>query len=290
MSTFGQAQEAGEGFVNRLYTGVENFRVTHVCPTHAELKTIYGEKAKEPKYTMLDDKGQKQCRIDVYLNNDPAEGETEITTKVSFFITQAEKLSQTQKRLYINAFGQNGWLPLDGSIPENMAWYDVTGNRPAFQGEENLIGFLRNLLNLPSLAKAETPSHAMSQFSVADFNAMFAGNFASIRSACNSPNKIGLLLGVKTTDEGKMYQDAYTRNTLRQWAKESGNFDYLRASVTEAQQNGAYSKTSFGSPDYKLREFTASETPTNESVFTDSSSPTAGASFFAQPTDTEVPF
>ena len=236
MSTFGQAQEAGEGFVNRLYTGVENFNVVFVCPTHAELKTIYGERAKEPNYLSTDDDGNRQCRIDIFLNNNPAEGENEIATKVSFYVTESEKLSQTNKRLYMNAYGQTAWLPLDGGIPDNMKWYDVTGSRAAFGG-------------------------------VSDFTAMFSGNFASIKAATKSPNKIGLLLGVKTTDDGKMYQDAYTRNTLRQWAKESGNFDYLRASVTEAQQNGAFSKTVFGSPDYKLREFTAGEAPTDEGLF-----------------------
>tara|TARA_R110000851_G_scaffold78000_5_gene172065 strand:+ start:6323 stop:7168 length:846 start_codon:yes stop_codon:yes gene_type:complete len=279
MSNFGQAKEAGEGFVNKLYTGVENFKVTHVNPNQEALKAIYGESAKVPVYTSVDDKGNRQVRVDIYVDNDAAEGEPSIKTKTTFFITEAEKLSQTGKKLFINAYGQTAWLPLDGSIPDAMGWYDLDGSRPAFAGEENLIGFIRNILNLTSVAKAENKADAASQFSVSDWTGMFTGSFGAVQGAMTSPNKIGLLLGVKTTDEGKMYQDVYTRNTLRQWAKESGNFDYLRNDVTEAQNNGAYSKTVFGSPDYKLREFTANEAPTDEGLFSDEKSAPA-SSFF----------
>lgn len=279
MSNFGTAKEAGEGFVNKLFTGVENFTVTHVNPNHAALKGIYGDSAKEPDYLSVDDKGNRQCRIDVYVDNLPKEGEPSVKTKIAFFITDVEKLSQTGKKLFINAYGQSAWLPLDGSIPEVMNWYDADGSRAAYGGEENLIGFIRNLLNLSSVAKAATKAEAASQFSVADWNAMFTGNFGAIQGASVSPNKIGLLLGVKTADNGKMYQDVYTRSTLRQWAKDTGNFDYLRNNVNEAQNNGAYGKTVFGSADYKLREFTADETPTNEGMFTEEKTAPA-ASFF----------
>ena len=280
MSNFGQAKEAGEGSVRKLFTGVENFKVTHVNPNHEALKSMYGENAKAPEYLGTDDKGNKQVRIDIYLDNDAAEGEESIKTKATFFVAQSVKDSQTGKRLYINAFGQNAWLPMDGSIPENMVWFDGEGSRPALNGEVNLIGFIRNILNLTSLAKADNRSDAMSQFSEADWTAMLNGNFGTVQGAVTSPNKIGLLLGVKTTDEGKMYQDVYTRSTLRQWAKESGNFDYLRNDVQEAQSNGAYSKTNFGSPDFKLREFTASEAPSDEGIF-DTETKAPASSFFA---------
>jgi hypothetical protein len=278
MSNFGQAKEAGESSVRKLFTGVENFKVTHVNPNHEALKGMYGDSAKVPEYLGTDDKGNKQVRIDIYLDNDAAEGEESIKTKATFFVTQSVKDSQTGKRLYINAFGQNAWLPMDGSIPENMTWFDGEGSRPALNGEVNLIGFIRNILNLTSLAKAENRSDAMSQFSEADWTAMLSGSFGTVQGAVTSPNKIGLLLGVKTTDEGKMYQDVYTRSTLRQWAKESGNFDYLRNDVQEAQNNGAYSKTNFGSPDFKLREFTAGEAPTDEGIFAEDKAP--ASSFF----------
>lgn len=281
MSNFGTASEAGEGFVNKVYTGVENFNVVSVCPDHNELKKLYGDNAKEDSYTLTNDQGQQQAKIVIHLDNGAEEGEPSIKTRLTFFVTKAVKVSQTNKKLYINLYGENAWLP-DGDIPKEMEWFNTTGKRPAFDGEAEVIGFIRNLLNLPSLAKASKPEDAASQFSEADWNAMFNGNFATIKAAImSSPNKIGLLLGAKTVDDGKIYQDIYNKSTLRQWAKSSGNFDYLRKQVTTAQDAGAYPKTNFGNPDYKLREYNPNEEgATNESLLAPKSD-TPAVSFFA---------
>lgn len=267
MSNFGTGNEAGEGFVNKIYTGVENFKVTHVCPTHEELKAIYGENAKAPQYTSTNDDGHQQVRIDFYLDNQPEEGEDSIKTKVSYFVTRNHKLSQTGKNRFINLYGQDAWLAPDGSIPDNMQWFNSDGKRMAYDGEINVIEAIKNLLNLPSLAKATNKSDAAAQFSNDDWNAMFSGNFASIKAiVAAAPNKIGYLLGAKTTDEGKVYQDVYNRGSLRQWAKNSQKFDYLRKNVDSAIEGGAYSKTNFGSPDYKLREFVNGAVVSNEAA------------------------
>lgn len=269
MSNFGNANEAGEGFVNKLYTGVENFRIVAVCPNHDELKKLYSEKSKEDTYILMNDDGKTQAKIVLHLDNEPGEGEPSIKTRITFFVTNNHKDSQTGKKLYINAYGQTAWLADPAVIPENMQWYDLTDSRLAYDGEDNLIGLIRNLLNLPSLAKADNPSDAASQFSTADWGSIFSGNFSVLKSAImSSPNKIGLLLGVKTTDEGKMYQDIFNRNTLRQWAKASGKFDYLLKNVNEAQDGGGYPKTNFGNQDYVLREYVADEAgASNDSAF-----------------------
>lgn len=273
MSNFGSATEAGEGFVNKLYTGIENFRVIAVCPNHAELKKMFGDKAKEDEYVLTTDEGVKQAKIVIYLDNEAEEGEPSIKTRLTYFVSKENKVSETGKDLMINQYGGNAWLPQDGSIPENMGWFNTTGMRKAYVNEPILIDFIRNLLNLPNLDKADKPEDAESSFSLQDWDAMFNGNFASLKAAImSSPNKIGLVLGVKTTDEGKMYQDVFNRNTLRQWSKATGKFDYIRKQITEAQMAGAYPKTDFGNPDYVLREYDeANTTATNDSAFGNSS-------------------
>lgn len=281
MSNFGQSTEAGEGFVNKLYTGIENFRVVAVCPNHDELKKMFGDNAKEDVYALTNDEGEQQAKIVIYLDNE-AEGETpKITTRLTYFVTKKEKLSQTGKRLYINIYGTNAWLPLDGTIPESMSWFNPEGMRPAFDNENLVIDFLRNLLNLPSVDKADKPSDAYSQFSEKEWDSMFNGNFAQLKSAAmSSPNKIGVVLGVKTVDDGKMYQDVYNRNTLRQWSKQSGKFDYIRKNLTEAQSAGSYPKTDFGNLDFVLREYSDIPSgPSNDAAFTADSAP--ATSFFA---------
>lgn len=267
MSNFGTGNEAGEGFVNKIYTGVENFRVTHVCPTHDELKKIYGENAKAPTYVTTNEDGVQQVRIDLYLDNEPEEGELAVKTKVSFFVNNSHKLSQTGKNRFINLYGQDAWLLPDGSIPENMAWFNTEGKRMAYDGEINLIELIKNLLNLPSLAKAENKSDAAAQFSDEDWRNMFNGNFSVLKGIiASAPNKVGLLLGAKTTEDGKVYQDIYNRGSLRQWAKAGGKFEYLQKSVNSAIEGGAYANTDFGNPDYKLREYNAGATTANEAA------------------------
>ena len=276
MSNFGSEREAGEGFENKLYTGVENFSVVNVCPTHEELKSIYGDRAKEPTYVSKDEDGNNQIRVDIMLDNKAEEGEPSIQTRISFFVTKAERVTKDGgKKQYINLYGQTAWLPDDAKKNAEGDYelvgakgtyvFKGAGARPAFNGEEQLISFIRNLLNLESPDRAEDIKNAESQFSVEDWNKIFAGNLSILKQVIKSNNKVGILLGVKTMPDGKIYQDSYNRTTLRQWAKASGRFDYLRNDVDSAKANGAYPNTDFGNPDYKLREYT-SASPTNEGV------------------------
>lgn len=265
---FATANEASDGYERKLYTGIENFKVTHVNPTHEQLKEIYGENAKEPVYLSTDEDGNKRLRFDFYIDNVAEEDEPSIKTKFSLFMSPKHTLSQTDKYKYLNKFGQFAWLPKDGTVPENMSWFVEDGKRKAYDGEEEVIGFLRNILNLPSHEKAKQPSDAESLFSEDDITKFFSGDFSGIRDiVLSSPNKIGLLLGVKRADNGNLYQDVFTRVTLRQYSKNSKKFDYIRKNVMEAQENGAYPNTDFGNIDYVLREYLQGEsTPTNEAA------------------------
>jgi hypothetical protein len=282
MSKFGQGSEAGEGYVNKLYTGVENFNVTHINPTWDELKTIYGDNAKEPSYTSVNDEGVKTLRLDFYLDNLAEDGEPQIKTRMSLFINKADRPTQDGSKMQvINVYGQTAWLKPDDKVTgdkyvlqggkSGTYTFLAEGTRPAYQGEEALVSFMKNILNLSGPDKAKTKEDAYAQFSLEDWETMFSGNVSVLRSIITgAPNKIGLLLGVKTVEDGNVYQDVYTRQTLRQYAKSKNNFDYLRKDVVSAQENGSYPKTNFGNPDYKLREFTADEaTPTNEAALSD---------------------
>jgi len=281
MSNFGIAQEAGEGTARKVYTGIENFKVVDLCPNHEALKAIFGENAKEDAYTMkteLKDADNnvtgeaEQVKIVMYLDNDE-EGEGSIKTRLTFFITKDYQTNKDKtKTQFINVYGRTAWLTPDDATSgqaiitmtgaKGAYHFDTTGMRKAYRGEEALISMLRNLLNLGSPDKAKDKSLVTSQFSEADWATIFGGNFKMLQGVvASSPNKIGILLGAKTVEDN-IYQDCYNRNTLRQYAKAGGKFDYLRRDVDSAQANGAFGATDFGDPSYKLNEYLSDAKPT----------------------------
>ena len=283
MSNFGGGSEATDGYIKRLWTGVENFKVTSLNPTQEQLKAIYGDGVKEPVYVGKGSKGDEpnkiefdQVRLDFYIESENDIVEDIIKTKISFYLGKyLRSNTEGTKKQLINAFGQTAWLtdaqveegktkPVIGLVGGKGTYeFNTKGMRQAYEGEDQFIEFLRNLLNLPSPKTAEKESDAMSQFSTADLDAIIRGDVKSIAGLISrTKNKVGLLLGVKTVGD-KMYQDVYNRKTLRQYAKNSAKFDWLRKDVESAQQNGAYPNTNFGDSAYKLVEFLDGAIPTN---------------------------
>ena len=88
----------------------------------------------------------------------------------------------------------------------------------------------------------------------------FKGKFTELKDAINMMpnNKIKVLFGVRTTDEGKQYQDVYTRKFL---SNAVSVYDKLSEDVQSAKDNGAYPNTEFVIAD--LQEYTVNATNFN---------------------------
>lgn len=274
MSNFGKSKAANDGYVRKLYTGVENFKIEIINPTLDELKIMYGDNARADEYVseseLKDGSGNTigkapQIKIVLHLNNDAEEGEESIKTRATYYFTKTPyKTRDGNKTQFINLYGQTMWLtneqiaqslPLYTQTGANGTYeFDATGMRPAYRNEDNFISLVRNLLNLPSLKNLEDKSTSASQLSASDWEAIFRGDVSTLNSIFNSTNnKVGFLLGVKSAED-KKYQDVFNKSTLRQYSKASGKFDYLRKQVQDAQSAGAYPNTDFGDPSYKLSE------------------------------------
>ena len=76
---------------------------------------------------------------------------------------------------------------------------------------------------------------------IADY---FSGNIKEVKDAIAMmpKNKVKLLYGVRTTDDGKQYQSIYTQMVLRNG---SSNYDRLVKDVNERKNAGAYPTTEF---------------------------------------------
>lgn len=276
MSSFGKSIEVKEGAARVYYTGVNNFDVIAVNPTKDELGKIYGRDVDyDPEYTgttnVSDAAGERevnQIRIDFYLRNEA----DKVNVKASFYLSDTYHKSATGKLKVINDFGNTTWLTeadvKGGNAPENMSWYNMSGVKVAKRGEEEIIDFLKNLLNLPiDLSKLADLSEAHAKFPKEVLASMFKGDVSLLKQIIDSSNnKLGVLLGVKTNAEGKIMQAVYTRKTLRQYVLHSNKadkFKYLSKDLNDAKANGAYGNVDFGRDDLVFREFVITPTEIN---------------------------
>ena len=274
MSSFGKGEEIKEGGARTLYTGAENFKVVGVNPTKEEMEAIFGREINyDPEYvgttTVNDADGERevtQVRIDFYLQS---EGENPINTKASYYLANTHHKSQTGKIRVINDFGKTTWLTeqdiKDGTIPQNMSWYNQSGIKVAKRGEEEVIDFIVNLLNLPfDLTKVENVSEAYANFPKTELDKMFKGDMSLIKSIIDGTNnKIGVILGVKTKADGGLQQSLFNRKTMRQYTISStraNKFQYIAKDIADAKANGAFGNVDFGPADYVLREYTVKPT------------------------------
>lgn len=278
MSTFGAERETTEGFVRKVYTGVENFRVVAVNPTHEELKKLYNsENIKEEEYvgtSEIDGTEYPQVKIVLHLSNEAEKEEDRILTKATYWIVK--KALQTKddsgRMQAINLFGKTAWLTKEDIAAKKEMYAIVGANgtynfegdevRPALRGEADFIDMLRNLLNLPAPGKVENKMEAASYFSAAEWNTIFSGNFKALKEVVKvTKNKVGFLLGARIVED-KIYQDVFTRASLRQWVKNTGKFDYFKRTFNNAIDNGAYPNTEWGNSNFALAEYSEDAVPT----------------------------
>lgn len=279
MSNFGKGKEISDGGGRKLFTGAENFKVVAVNPTKTELEAIYGrEVSYEPEYTgtttVSDGDGERevnQVRLDFFLSNEDANNQ--INTKVSFYVADTHHKSQTGKVKVINAFGRTTWLTKEdiqsGEMPANMTWYNATDIKVAKRGEEEVIDFLVNLLNLPfDLSKVDDPSDAYAKISKEEWKTIISGDVTIFRDVIGSTNnKIGVVLGVKTKADGGQMQSVYNRKTFRQYVlngTKADRFKWVLKDIHDAKANGALGNVDFGPDSLALAEY--SVTPTQLSL------------------------
>lgn len=266
MSAFGQSKSA-EGTQRKLYTGAENFKVVGCNPNKAELEALYGREINfDPEYIgttkVSDSDGERevpQIRLDFYLSNE----DDSIQTKIQFYIANTHHRAQSGKFKVINSFGKSTWLDEANikaqTVPDNMSWYNTDGLKVAKRGEEELISFLVNLLNLPfNLDKVSDVSEAYARLDKEDWAKIFTGDVSYLRSILDSTNnKIGVLLGVKTKGDGGLVQTALNKHTLRQYtigSTKATKFKYILKDLDEAKAAGALGNVDFGPRDLIIRE------------------------------------
>jgi len=182
--------EVPEVMANRaLLTGLATVKVIGLNPSKEQLEKLGRKPKEEPVYLGTSKKrGETQFQIDIYL-----EGEVNILDEDAPATVQAKATfwieNSTSYGLYIDKFGKfaKDASKLDGSA------------RPAYNGEVDLIGFLKALCNV----------RQGEEISLDNPKALANGNIKEVqdvlRQVTKAGNQVQVLLGVR---EGK-YQDVF---------------------------------------------------------------------------------
>ena len=284
MMAFGKAQESKEAAEIKRYTGVGSIFVVGVNPSKSELEKLYDrELDKDPEYITEKD-GVISARIEFIIKTDSTakcNNGIELITKLPVFISKEYRFNKDKTKVQvIDKYGRTAWVTKEQAKNHEIPVY---GNgkpanidkdyRPAYVGEEIVTNFLKLFLGIPNVEKwvkneetgrrevvglVDNPEDCECRLeNIEDY---FKGKFNEIKDAINlmPNNKIKVLFGVRTTDEGKQYQDVYTRKFL---SNAVSVYDKLSEDVQSAKDNGAYPNTEFVIAD--LQEYTVQATNFN---------------------------
>lgn len=181
-----------------LVTGLANLRIVGLNPTKEQLEKLGYKPKDEPIYFGTSKAGNANMRVDVHLEGEVNIGGTQdtdepvkVSTKAAFFVENS-----TDRGLYIDKFGKFG---------KDTSKLDASA-RPAYNGELELIGFLKALCNT-------RPGEECSLDNIADLAGL--GDVKELQTIMRNVVKargvdqphVQALLGIR---DGK-YQDVFTR-------------------------------------------------------------------------------
>ena len=281
---FGKAVESKESAPIKRYVGVAPVKIVAVNPTKAELEKIYNTTLdKEPEYlgsTERDGKNVPFVRIDFIVATDTNKTDIDMTTKASFFICNQFMMNREGNKVkVIDKYARTAWVTSEEFKGKLIPTY---ANGPAridndyrmlYQGEEELITFVKNYLGILDVDENVDGTWVMRknpQNFEAGFNNIanwFKGDISEVKSAISMmPNNfVKMLFGVRTTDEGREYQDVFTRATQRFNTRKNTT---IEKALTEAKNAGAYANTHFEMCD--LKEYVVMPTDVATTVVDDS--------------------
>lgn len=273
--TVGKAQEskeASEGFSR--YVGYGSSFVKAVCPNKKDLDAIMGyESANEPEYVVDGDNG-KEVHVTFIVETDPEScNGIDIKNRLMFTLRNKPAYNKDETKVQvIDKYGNYTWAAVEdaknGKTLASNLKIDQKNYRMAADGEVDLVSFLKTYLCIPNILKYQNGVWVVGDnaedgvIGLDKIKDYFKGDFSELKEALKIQpnNKVKLLYGVRTTDEGKQYQSVCNRGELilRNSANASA-IEKAEKALANAKANGSYANV-----DYQvceLKEWTVE--PTN---------------------------
>lgn len=273
---FSAGKESTEGGAIKRYIGVAPIKVLGVNMDKAALEAAYNTTLdKAPEYTgSADVDGEKipYARIDFIIKTDAEKcNGIDITTKATYFLRKRYRFNKEKTKVQvIDKYGRTAWVTKEQAQNHEIPQYaNGPANldkdyRPCYDGEEFLTNFIKTYLNIPNVQKyvdgkwvmVDNPSECEARLDGID--KFFAGDFKELQEIMSYQpnNKVKVMFGVHTTDDGKQYQAVYTQMILR-----NGTTDYSRLDkdLQERKNSGAYPTTEFKAE--PIQEYKVDATP-----------------------------
>lgn len=247
----------------KMYKGMAAFNIVAVNPTKAELEALTGRELENgPEYVGKTDEGKEQVRVVFYGKTAPdakLNNGIEMLIPISFMLTKDYRVGQTSgKYQIIDKFGRTAWatkeevqskaIPQYTSGPANIS----ADYRLAWQGEEFLIDFLIQWLNIPGPAVYKDKVWVMkentddSEVSL-DMAALFKGDVKELKELVTlaAAYTVKGAVGIRTVDNEngtRQYQAVFTRKFAKNAVTDYSRID---AAITEFQNAGGAPNTEF---------------------------------------------
>lgn len=264
---FSKGKETTDVVIKR-YIGVAPVKVLAVNPTKAEMEKIYDTNIEnDPVYVgKVDINGQSynNVRLDFVVQTEEEKTGIALTSKVAIFVREQYRYNRDMSKVQvIDKYGRTAWVTKEQAQNHEIPVY-ANGQpanidkdyRPCYVGEEDLTNFIKAYLNIPNVMKyvngtwvlVDNPQDCEARLdNIKDY---FRGDFREIKDimALQPNNKVKVLFGVRTNDEGRQYQAVYTNMFLK-----NGVTDYskLDADLQERKAAGAYPTTEFKVCEFK---------------------------------------
>lgn len=312
---FGQGKVSSEGASNfKKYVGVASVKVLAVNPTMEEWNKITGgNMQKEPEYISTNNEGVKQAKITLLVQTDPKKtiGDIDTIIPVTFWFKKLPvQGSQSGKYQIIDKYGRTAWATEEEVKNKTIPQYT---NGPAnidadyrrvVAGEEAFTNFLKSHLNIPSVSYLDKNGNVVKHPNPSECEArldnimkIFDGDFKEIKTILGyqKDNYSKMLFGVKTTEEGKEFQDVFMECFLTNGNPNNARFAKALADFVKGGRH-TYDNTYFGdfNPNGELITQDLHERVITPSTFTESdsimpSTPLSSAAAAMQPED-DLPF
>lgn len=276
---FSTGKESTEGGVVKRYVGVAPVTILAVNPSKEELEGIYGITLdKAPEYTGIQESGESKtpyARVDFVVKTvaEKCNG-INLITKISYFVRKEYRYNRDHTKVQvIDKYGRTAWVTKEQAANHDIPMYaNGPANldrdyRPCFNGEEDLTNFIKAYLVIPNVQRyvdgkwimVDNPSECEAR--LGEVEKLFEGDFKEIKEIISYQpnNKVKVLFGVRTTDDGKQYQAAYTQKVL---TNATTDFSKLDADLADRKNAGAYSTTDFEV--VPLKEYVVDSTPVDD--------------------------